>query len=211
MATLASAVLAVLALGAGASVGAQEDAGPEDVVSVEAAPELLDEVSAALFGPGWYLEEGVAAAPGATADLRASLLAAGRDWGLVALTTPPPRGTRNFAANLLAEVRSQGSRIDTVLVVTWEDVAGASRAWSDAEVDAALSRALPVLGADVVEGWSAVHTELTGEALVVSPADGGSGGVAVPLWVVVVGGLAAGAAAAGVAEAASRRRPSGCG
>lgn len=201
-------VVAGVGGGGGGAAGAQEDVEPGDVVSVEAAPELLEEVSGALLDVGWYVEEGSGVPAGPTADVRASMLAAGREWGLVALTTPPARGTRNFTANLLAEVRSRGSGIDTVLVVTEEDVSGFSRTASDAEVGAALEAALPVFGADVAQGWAAVYAELVGEALVVEPA-GGDDGIGVPLWLLGAGGLLAGAAAGGVAVVAHRRERMG--
>ncbi len=175
-------VLGIGALGAGAALASPAGAQGQgsDVTSVVAAPELIDEVADAVVAQGTFVEEGAGVDPEDLAAVQARIRDAGQGWAIVALSTPPPRGTRNFVANLLAEVRPRDRSIDTVLVVTRDDVAGSSRAWDDAALDAALAAAIPVLDHDPAGGWSVVYEQLVGGPLPPAPSDGGGVDALVP-------------------------------
>lgn len=211
MVALSLAVGSLVVGGGTAPIGAQgpwvaqeAESTDEDVVTVDAAPELIDEVAGELVATGWYVEEGAGVPADELAEVREAMLAAGSEWGLVALTTPPTRGTRNFAANLLAEVRSNRSRIDTVVVLTLEDVSGASRTASEDELDAAFEAAIPTFEVDVIDGFGVAYEELTGAALP-EVESGSGGGLSVSLPLVVAGGLVAAAVVALVAALMARR------
>ncbi|MPY95712.1 MAG: hypothetical protein GEV08_22470 [Acidimicrobiia bacterium] len=59
-------------------------------------------------------------------------------------------------------MRSSRSSIDTVVVLTLEDVAGSSRPYTEDQLDAAFAAAIPIFETDVARGFVFLYEQLTG-------------------------------------------------
>lgn len=178
------AVLLVAVLGAAPPVAARgsQAGGQGDVVG-------------ALDATGAYVEEGSGADPDEVAEVVAAIADAGDRWGLVALAAPPPAGSTIHAEELLGELRSRGSPIDTVVVLAGgpsPEVGVMSLVHDNSALDRGIDRAADRLRSHPAAGFAALYAATTGKDLRGLPGDlgdAGTIGTGRPSGLLVTGGI----------------------
>lgn len=165
-------LLVVLALVLGAvvlSVSPAASAWPG--VPFAAAQEGVDveEIVRSLDQTGAYTEAGSGADPAQVQQVARAIADAGDRWGLVALEGDAPSGSTIFSEQLLTQLRSQGSPIDTVVVLEQRadgPAVGIRSATHDrGALDRAIDRAAEYLREDPAAGFAAYYSAVTNTSL----------------------------------------------
>lgn len=193
----------------GPNTPTEDDGGEGTSASDGSGNPLVASVSPVLASRGWFTEAGGGAESRTLERLSRRLRADGSAWGLVALSEKPDGGTRFFAKDVLDELRSTQSDISTVVVLTPSEIAADSRTYAGADLDQALTQAIPDFQRDVTAGYERLFQLLAGAPLTddLAPVAPSSGAApqrsTVPLF--VAGGVLLVVAAVVVAMIGSRR------
>lgn len=194
---LTIAALAIVTVGVVApGVATGQEPGSTTTVGTgePGGPVTVDAVAAAIAAEGWFAD------PASDVDTEqlgplASRLSIGTDpIGFAVLATEPEGSSPAFAERVLDALPAQGERsIETVAVLSPNDVGVVSDAWDDRAIDDALDESIDALRADPVEGLAALGSALDDQATQAEDDQDGGGpntGLVV-LGVVGVGGLIA--------------------
>jgi hypothetical protein len=198
---LAAAAFALAPLAPGVSpAGAQAEGttstAPGTPVGAGGQPRA-DAVAAGIADEGWYGDPVAGAEIAAWDDLAAALGRQDSPIAFALLDAEPLGGSTVYAELVLDALPARGgTRYDTVVVLSPDDVGVVSDDWGDDAIDAALDESLDDLRADPARGLSTLADELAERPLSWEESgddgDDGSGSGSSTGWL-VLGGLAVGA------------------
>lgn len=154
----------------------------------EAGNVSADGVAAVIAEEGWYAHPDSVGDREQLAQVAARLADGSEPMGFALLADEPPGSSTVFAERVLdSRFLLGGSDVDTVVVLSDEDVGVVSDVWGDEAVDVALDETIDELRADPTDGLEALADALSeqpkyefgdGDA-------GGGGGGGEPPWVLI--------------------------
>jgi len=162
-------VLAALVLGASVLVVSVPASAAVGAPRASAQASDTESILRSLDQTGAYTEDGSGADPDQVQDVARAIADAGDRWGLVALAGEAPGGSTIYSEQLLMQLRSAGSPIDTVVVLEQRADGPAigirSFVHDERTLDRAIDRAADRLREDPAAGFAAYYSAVTDTSL----------------------------------------------
>ncbi len=125
---------------------------------------LADDVAAAIAADGWFADRASTTDPAALAALAGELSSGSDPVGFALLAQEPDGSSTVYAEQVLDALPAHGELgVETVAVLSPEDVGVVSDTWDDAAIDAALDSAIDDLRADPVVGLETLTDALASQ------------------------------------------------